>query len=177
MPPKQHERQYVEAVEEVQLLDDAEEALRHGSGEEAAKALTEARRRRLRAAPPIPVSVASKLLAVSEPTIRSWLDARVLEDAGVKPRAVRIESLVRVQRMLAQLRRRGQDRNVRQALLAHLDDELTHQDKRLQTSIASMRRGRASRGALPSAPPLPSTISRPESVGPADDSVCAYRAC
>ncbi|MDP9385533.1 MAG: hypothetical protein M3P50_09920 [Actinomycetota bacterium] len=145
MALKDRERIYVEAVEEVQHLDEAEAAVHKGDTEEAAKALAEAKRRRLRAAPPIPVSVAAKLLKVSEPTIRSWLDTGVLEDAGTKPRAVRIESVVRTHRLLGELRERGQDRNVRQALLAHLDDELALQDERLQSSIASMRRGRGGR--------------------------------
>lgn len=101
--------------------------------------------RRLRMAPPIPVSIAAKLLKVSEPTIRSWLGTGVLEDAGTKPRGVRIESVLRVQRLLEELRERGADRNLRQALLARLDDELTLGDERLQSSIASMRRGRGNR--------------------------------
>lgn len=142
MRPKHREGPYVEAVEELQLLDEARDALRHGRTEEAARALAEARRRRLRNAPPIPVSAASKLLTVSEPTVRSWLDTGLLEDASVKPRAVRIESLVRVLRTLTEVRRAGQDCNVRRALLARLDDELTLQDERLQRSTARMRRGR-----------------------------------
>jgi len=145
MPLKERERIYLEAVEEVQHLDDVEAAVRSGDAEEAAKALAEARRRRLRAAPPIPVSVAAKLLRVSEPTIRSWLDTGVLEDSGTKPRAVRIESVVRIHRLLGELRERGQDRNVRQALLARLDDEVTLKDERLQASITGMRRGRGGR--------------------------------
>lgn len=142
------ERIYVEAVEEVQHLDEAEVAVLSGDPRGAAKALAEAKRRRLRAAPPIPVSVAAKLLKVSEPTIRSWLDTGVLEDAGVTPRGVRIESVVHIHRVLAELRERGQDRNVRQALLARLDDETTLGDERLQTSIASMRGGRGERPAV-----------------------------
>jgi hypothetical protein len=145
MALKERERIYRQAVEEVQHLDKAEEAVLSGDPEGAAKALAEAKRRRLRAAPPIPVSVAAKLLKVSEPTIRSWLDTGVLEDAGVKPRGVRIESVAHIHRVLAELRERGQDRNVRQALLARLDDELTLSDERLRKSISSMRRGRGKR--------------------------------
>lgn len=145
MATKERQRVYQEAVEEVQHLDEAEEAVLSGDSQGAAKALSEAKRRRLRAAPPIPVSVAAKLLKVSEPTIRSWLDTGVLEDAGVKPRGIRIESVVHIDRLLAELRERGQDRNIRQALLARLDDELTLSDKRLRNSIASMRRGRGNR--------------------------------
>lgn len=148
MPLVERERAYVEAIEEVQHLNEAEEAVRNGDHEEAAKALAEAKRRRLRAAPPIPVSVAAKLLKVSGPTIRSWLDTGVLEDAGVKPRGVSIESVVHIYRVLAQLRERGQDRHIRQALLARLDDEATLRDERLQSSVASMRRGRGTRPAV-----------------------------
>lgn len=145
MTLRERERIYVEAVEELQHLDDAEQAVHKGDTEEAAKALAEARRRRLRNAPAIPVSVAAKLLKVSEPTIRDWLDRGVLEDAGTKPRGVRVESIVRTHRLLVEMRARGRDRNVREALLARLDDELTLRDARLQSSIASMRRGRGKR--------------------------------
>lgn len=144
----ERQRAYVDAVEEVQHLDQAEQAVRNGNRDEAAKALAEARRRRLLSAPPIPVAVAAKLLKVSEPTVRSWLDTGVLDDAGSKPRGVRVESMVRIQRLLNDLRERGQDRNVRQALLARLDDEATLKDERLQDSIASMRRGRGKRPAV-----------------------------
>lgn len=89
--------------------------------------------------------MAAKLLKVSEPTIRDWLDDGVLEDAGTKPRGVRVESVVRTHRLLGELRARGRDRHVRQALLARLDDELSLRDERLQSAIARMRRGRGKR--------------------------------
>lgn len=145
MSLKERERIYIEAVEELQHLDEAERAVHKGDTEAAAKALAEARRRRVRSAPAIPVSVAARLLDVSEPTIRSWLDTGVLEDAGTKPRGVHVESIVRIHRLLGELRARGQDRNVRRALLARLDDELTLGDQRLQASIAGMRSGRGKR--------------------------------
>ncbi|MEJ7891618.1 MAG: hypothetical protein WKF94_03160 [Solirubrobacteraceae bacterium] len=145
MTRKERERSYAEAVEEVQHLDKAEHAILNGDRVEAAKSLAAARRRRLRNAPAIPVAVAAKLLKVSEPTIRSWLDTGVLDDAGTKPRAVRVESIVRVHRLLADLRERGQDRNIRSALLARLDDEVTLKDDRLRESLAGMRRGRGDR--------------------------------
>lgn len=139
------EQTYSDAVEEVEQLDDARRALRDGDPAEAGRLIDATRERLVHRAPPVPVSVAAKLLDVSQPTIRSWLDTGVLEDAGRKPRAVRLESVVRVHRLLAELRERGHDGSLRAALLARLDDELTLNDKRLQSSIGSMRRGRGDR--------------------------------
>jgi hypothetical protein len=145
MALKERERIYAEAVEEVRHLERAEQALREGDTDQAASSLAEARRRRLRTAPAIPVAVAAKLLVVSGPTIRSWLDTGVLEDAGTKPRGVKLESVVRICGLLGELRERGHDGNVRSALLARLDDELTMRDDRLRGSIEGMRRGRGGR--------------------------------
>jgi len=148
MALKERERIYAEALEEVRQLDLVEQALREGDTDQAVTSLAEARRRRLRTAPAIPVAVAAKLLEVSEPTIRSWLDTGVLEDAGTKPRGVKVESVVRIHRLLGELRERGHDGNVRSALLARLDDELTMNDERLRDSIDGMRRGRGNRPAV-----------------------------
>lgn len=139
------DRIYTDAVEEVEHLDDARRALREGDPAEAGRLIDATRERLLHRAPPVPVAVAAKLLDVSQPTVRSWLDTGVLEDADRKPRAVRFDSIVRVHRLLAELRERGHDGSMRAALLAHLDDELTLNDDRLQRSIGSMRRGRGDR--------------------------------
>lgn len=145
MTLEERERVYVDAIEEVRNLEAAQHALRNGDTDEAAAALAEARRLRIESAPAAPVAVAAKLLKVSEPTIRSWLDAGILKDAGTKPRRVEVESVVRVGGLLAELREMGRDRDVRSALLARLDDELTLKDLRLKRSIKSMRRGRGER--------------------------------
>jgi hypothetical protein len=139
------ERTYTDAVEELEQLDDARRALREGDPAEASRLIEVTRERLLHRAPPVPVAVAAKLLDVTQPTIRSWLDTGVLKDAGRKPRAVTTESVVRVHRLLAELRERGHDGSLRATLLARLDDELTLNDDRLQSSIGSMRRGRGDR--------------------------------
>ena len=71
MATKQIERLVNEAVCQVKYIEVAEQALQAGRTQDVAEALAEARQQQLRTSPPVPVSVAAKLLKVSEPTIRS----------------------------------------------------------------------------------------------------------
>lgn len=143
MPAVKERREAISAaVAELDELDAAGEALEEGRAERAAKRLAKARDLRLRTAPPVPVSVAAELLGVSLPTVRRWADRGVLEDLGVKPRAVSVASVARVRRLLERLRGMGRDANLREALLARLDDALTLEDEQLRRSLRQMRAGK-----------------------------------
>ena len=111
MATKQIERLVTQAVCQVEYIEVAERALHAGRTQDAAQALADARQQQLRAGPPVPVSVAAKLLKVSEPTIRSWADTGVLTDAHKRPRAITLENVVDVHRRLGELRERGHHRN------------------------------------------------------------------
>lgn len=139
MAARDRERQIVSAVAELDALDAADAALRSGDVGAAAERLAAARALRLRLAPTVPHSVAARLLEVSLPTIRQWAAAGALEDAGTKPRSVTLDSVIRARGMLAELREVGRGRDLREALLARLDDELTLGDQRLQRSLNQMR--------------------------------------
>lgn len=77
------------AIAEIEELDRADAALESGDDAKARRAVEKARELRLKAAPPVPVSVAARMLEVSEPTIRDWADRGLLEDTTpqTRPRA------------------------------------------------------------------------------------------
>jgi hypothetical protein len=89
----------------------------------------------------VPVAVAARLLGVSEPTVRDWADQGVLEDAPVKPRALSLESVVRVRERLQRLRALGKSKDLRSALLVRIDDAITLKEPRVVRSLRQMRAG------------------------------------
>jgi len=74
---------------------------------EAAQVLLEHRRQEL---PSVSVAVAARLLGVSRTTVESWRKTGVLVSATVRRRhEITIDSLVRLQALLEELRRFGND--------------------------------------------------------------------
>jgi len=141
MSLKEREQAISAAVEELEQLDRVEDELRRGRRAQAERALERARAARLRTAPPVPVSLAARILDVSEPTVRDWAGAGILEDRGDRPQKVTLGSVLRVRDQLRELRALGKERSLRRALLARIDDELTARDPDVRRSLAHARSG------------------------------------
>lgn len=143
MTVKEREKTINSAVAEIEQLDRAGAALASGDDAKARRAVEKARELRLKAAPPIPVSVAARMLGVSEPTVRDWADRGLLDDASRQrqPRAFSLESVLGVLEDLNELRRLGRERGLRDALLARIDDRLTAQDPAVLRSLRQAKRG------------------------------------
>jgi hypothetical protein len=96
-----------QVVADVAILQDmAEGRLDDARVKEAAQVLLEHKRHEL---PSVSVAVAARLLGVSRTIIESWREAGVLTSVPVRRRRYRItiESIVRVQALLEELRRLG----------------------------------------------------------------------
>ena len=77
----------------------------------------------------VPVSLAARLLAVSEPTVRTWADRGVLELVrDAKPRAVTPKSLGEALVAVGEIRRAGKDERLLRRILDVLDDQRTRTD-------------------------------------------------
>lgn len=143
MTVKERERIINSAVAEIEELDRADAALVSGDDASAKRAVERARELRLKAAPPVPISVAAKMLDVSEPTVRDWADRGLLEETRPRrgPRALSLASVLIVHRDLNELRRLGHDRGLRDALLARIEDRLTAEDTATLRSLRQAKRG------------------------------------
>ena len=100
------------------------------------------RRRRLAEAPSVRLSVAAKLLGLSVPTIRAWIDHGLLDEVRrVSPRRVTLASVLEVRPIVRELRALGRDRNLLEAVLARVEDERALSDRKLRKSLDEMRSG------------------------------------
>ncbi|MGQ0744230.1 MAG: hypothetical protein ACT4OS_07850 [Acidimicrobiales bacterium] len=78
------------------------------------------------AVPGVPVSVSAKLLDVTEPTARAWIERGVLRTIpGARPAAVTPRSLGEALAAVSIIRRGGQDERVLRRVLDALDDQRT----------------------------------------------------
>jgi hypothetical protein len=100
-----------QVVADVAILQDmAEGRLDDERVKEAAQVLLEHKRHEL---PSVSVAVAARLLGVSRTIVESWREAGVLTSVPIRRRRyeISIESIVRVQALLEELRRLGQVRD------------------------------------------------------------------
>jgi DNA-binding transcriptional regulator YdaS (Cro superfamily) len=124
---------------------------------EAAEVLLAHRRHDLSS---VSVAVAARLLGVSRTTIESWLHAGVLISASAKRRRheVTIDSLVRLQVLLEELRRLGKSRELRDYVWWSAQDAIDYADGKLAEALrqpASDDPGNLVRGRMtPVAGPL-----------------------
>ncbi len=122
-------------------LDELENSL--GRNKAARLKVVRLRRRRLAEAPSVRLSVAGKLLGLSIPTIRTWIDRGLLEEAGgSSPRRVTLRSVLEVRPLVRELRTLGRDRNLLDAILARVEDERALSDHKLRRSLDEMRSGK-----------------------------------
>ncbi len=92
---------------------------------------------------PVRVSVAAKLLGLSERSVRSWTKEGVLKQAATDSPRVLLdpERLHEVVTLLRDLRRRGRDRNLMEHVWYRLSDQALLERADLQESLEQMRRG------------------------------------
>ncbi len=122
-------------------LDELENAL--ARNKDARLRVVRIRRRRLAEAPSVRLSVAGKLLNLSVPTIRAWIDRGLLEEpSGSSPRRITLQSVLEVRPLVLELRALGRDRNLLEAVLSQVEDERTLSDRKLRKSLDEMRSGK-----------------------------------
>jgi len=116
---------------------------------EAAKVLLEHRRHEL---PSISAAVAARLLGVSRTTVESWRQAGVLLSAPVRRRRheVTIDSLVRLQVLLEELRRLGKGRELRDYVWWSAQDAADCADGKLAEALRQLRAGELGDEYVPS---------------------------
>jgi len=104
--------------------------------------LTLMRQRREQEVPGVRVSVAAKMLGLSERTTRDWLAHGPLDAVpGAKPARVSTASLAKILPAVAKLRELGQDRELLRALIDKLEAERILSSPRVKKSLEEFRRG------------------------------------
>jgi hypothetical protein len=139
-----------QVVADVALLHDmAAGRLDEQRVREAAEILLEHRRREL---PSVSVAVAAGLLAVSRTTVEAWRQAGVLAPAPAQRRRheVTIDSLVRVQILLGELRQLGKDRELRDYVRWTAQDADDYADGQLAEALRQLRAGELGEEYVPS---------------------------
>jgi hypothetical protein len=117
---------------------------------EAARVLLEHRRHEL---PSVSVAVAARLLEVSRTTVEAWRQVGVLTSAQAQRRRrheVTIDSLVRLQALLAELRRLGKDRELRDYVWWSAQDAADYADGQLAEALHQLRAGELAEEYVPS---------------------------
>src|SRR5438874_149496 len=120
MTSRAREEEVEEAVEEIGAMASAQSAIERGDLESAREAVARAFESKMNRAPSVPVSLAAKLLGVSEPTIRKWIARGVLQQSPSKPVGVTLRSYHEVHQIIQELREAGKDPDVRKLLLARI---------------------------------------------------------
>lgn len=127
-------------VEDVALLQDMVTGkLDQRRMKEAAEVLLEHRRSEL---PSVSVAVAARLLDISRTTVEAWRSAGVLTPT-VKHRRheVTVDSLVRLQALISELRRLGRMRQLRDYVWWAAQDSADHADGQLAEALRQLRAG------------------------------------
>ena len=116
---------------------------------EAAQVLLEHRRHEL---PSVSIAVAARLLAVSRTTAEAWRQAGILIPAPAQRRRheVTIDSLVRVQILLGELRQLGKDRELRDYAWWIAQDTADYADGQLAEALRQLRTGELGEEYVPS---------------------------
>lgn len=139
-----------QVVTDVALLHDmAAGRLDEQRVREAAQVLLEHRRREL---PSVSIAVAARLLVVSRTTAEAWRQAGVLIPASAQRRRheVTIDSLVRVQILLGELRQLGKDRELRDYVWWTAQDTADYADGQLAEALRQLRTGELEEEYVPS---------------------------
>jgi hypothetical protein len=91
--------------------------------------------------PSVSVAVTARLLRVSRTTVEAWRQSGVLSPAATQRRRheVTIDSLVRLQALLSQLRKLGKDRELRDYVWWSAQDSAEYADGKLAESLRQLR--------------------------------------
>jgi hypothetical protein len=116
---------------------------------EAAQVLLEHLRHEL---PSVSVAVAARLLEVSRTTVEAWRQAGVLSSGPAQRRRheVTIDSLVRVQILLGELRHFGKDRELRDFVWWTAQDTADYADGQLAEALRQLHAGELGEEYVPS---------------------------
>jgi hypothetical protein len=139
-----------QVVADVALLQDMAAGRLDGKQvRDAAEVLLAHRRHEL---PSVSVAVAARLLGVSRTTIETWLQTGVLIPAAAKRRRheVTIDSLVRLQILLEELRRLGKSRELRDYVWWSAQDAADYADGKLVQALHQLRSGELGAEYVPS---------------------------
>jgi hypothetical protein len=107
--------------------------------------------------PSVSVAVAARLLAVSRTTVESWLQTGALTPALSSKRVrheITIDSLVRLQVLLEELRRLGKSRELRDYIWWSAQDTADYADGKLAQALRQLRTGKLADEYAPSAEDL-----------------------
>lgn len=96
---------------------------------------------KVREADPVRILHAKQLLEVSDRTIAGWASRGLLELRPGTPKRVSLDSVLRVKRILDELREAGRDRDLVGAVVSRLEREELERSQRFQDSLRQMRRG------------------------------------
>jgi hypothetical protein len=136
-------------VEDVALLRDmAAGKLDERRIKEAAEVLLEHRRNEL---PSVSVAVAARLLEVSRTTVEAWRDADMLTPVIKRRRhEVTVDSLVRLQALISELRQLGRMRQLRDYVWWSAQDSADYANGQLSEALRQLRAGELAEEYAPS---------------------------
>lgn len=108
---------------------------------EVRRRLVQVRDRRLAEVPGVSVAIAARALGLSGQSVRSWVDAGVLDIVpGSHPLQVSTKRVAEVASLVHRLRRAGQDRDLLRAVVDRLEDERVLAHPRVRRSLDQLRR-------------------------------------
>lgn len=134
-----------EITHALMVVNDAREAVKHARQRDVIEALDELEQSlsRLNPAPGVSVARAAQWLGVSEPTVRNWITRGILEQIeGQSPIQVGPDGLQHVNRAIAELRSRGQDRDWLKSLADYMQDEAARRSPTMREGLEQFRSGK-----------------------------------
>jgi hypothetical protein len=137
-------REYLDADKTLMAFDETRSLARRAAGRgdsETAAELEDFAWRMVRASDPVTLRYAERVLGVSNPTVRDWVRAGILEDFEGSPQRVGLESLARARDIVRELREAGKSRDLMAAVMSRLEWEELQENDRFRESVGQMKRG------------------------------------
>src|ERR1700722_8925546 len=155
-------------VEEVAMLSDmAAGRLDEGGVRDVAHVLLENRKKELSS---VSVAVAARLLGVSRTTVEAWRSDGVLTPSAQHRRhEVTVDSLIRVQALIHELRQLGRFRELRDYVRWSAQDAADYADGQLEESLRQLRSGELADEYVPSEEDLDRARRELRSESPQED--------
>lgn len=135
------EKEQVEALfQRVETVEEVAEAIEASQPREATK-LRSVAEDALNSAQPVRIAIAAKLLALSDRTIRTWVDEGVLALVAEHPKRVDPGRLHQVFHLVSELRAAGRKRDLLDAVWYRMQDDELLGRADLAESLRQLRRG------------------------------------